>query len=268
MQISEDWILNHDDIEDGSDQRRGKPALYKIYGKELALNAGDGLHVLMWKMLLDNLKIVGEEKGQQIMDEFYQMLNRTVLGQTVENKWAREKKTDLTDKDILFILESKTGYYTIGGPMRLGAILAGASNKELTELYEFGKILGRSFQIIDDLLDLTSDFKGQKKQPGNDVYEGKRTIMLVHLFRTLNGEDKKKLVSIMEKTREEKTENEIKWVIDQMKKQGSLNHGKKLAEKYAKEAQDIFEKKLGFLKKEPARSQIRLGIDFIVKREY
>jgi len=57
MQTSEDWILNHDDIEDDSLQRRGKPALHKIYSKELAINAGDGLHILMWKMLLDNLKI-------------------------------------------------------------------------------------------------------------------------------------------------------------------------------------------------------------------
>ncbi len=268
MQTSEDWILNHDDIEDGSEQRRGKPALHKIYGTQLALNAGDGLHVLMWKMLLDNLKIVGEKKGQQIMDEFYQMLNRTVLGQSVEIKWTQERKIDLTDEDILFILESKTGYYTIAGPMRLGAILADATEKQLADIYEFGKILGRSFQIIDDLLDLTGDFKGLKKQTGNDIYEGKRTIMLMHLFRAVSGDNKKKLMAIMEKPREKKSENEVRWVIEQMKEQGSLEHGRKLAEKFAGEAVDIFEKKMTFLKREPARSQIKAGIDFIVKREY
>jgi len=268
MQTSEDWILNHDDIEDDSLQRRGKPALHKIYSKELAINAGDGLHILMWKMLLDNLKIIGEKKGQQIMEEFYQMLNRTVLGQSVEIKWTQEKKTDLTDKDVLFILESKTGYYTIGGPMRLGAILAGATEKQLADIYEFGKILGRSFQIIDDLLDLTSDFKGLKKQTGNDIYEGKRTIMLVHLFRTVSGEDKKRLMAVMEKPREKKTEKEVLWVIERMKKYKSLEYGKKLAEKFVRQAEKIFEKKLGFLKKEPARGQLKAGIDFIIKREY
>ena len=268
MQVSEDWILNHDDIEDDSLQRRGKPALHKIYGKELAINAGDGLHILMWKILKDNLKIIGDEKGLKILDEFYQMLSRTVLGQTVETKWAQEGKTDLTDKDVLFILESKTGYYTIAGPMRLGAILGGASEKQLVDIYEFGKTLGRSFQIVDDLLDLTSDFKGLKKQIGNDIYEGKRTIMLVHLFRTVSGENRRKLLAIMEKPRDKKTENEVKWVIEKMKEYGSLEHGKKLAEKFAQEATNIFEKKLSFLDREPARGQLLAGIDFIIKREY
>ena len=59
--------------------------------------------------------------------------------------------------------------------MRLGAILANGSQKQLVSLYRFGQILGRAFQIRDDLLDLTSDFAGLKKQTGNDIYEGKRT---------------------------------------------------------------------------------------------
>lgn len=268
MQVSEDWLLNHDDIEDDSLQRRGSPTLHHLYGKELAINAGDGLHILMWKILKDNLKVVGNEKGLKILDEFYRMLSRTVLGQTVEIKWAQEGKIDLIDEDVLFILESKTGYYTIAGPMRLGAILGGASEKQLVDIYEFGKILGRSFQIVDDLLDLTSDFKGLKKQVGNDIYEGKRTIMLVHLSRTVSGENRKKLLAIMEKPRDKKTESEVKWVIEKMKEYKSLEHGRELAEKFAKEAEEIFEKKLNFLKHQPARDQLQAAIEFIVKREY
>jgi len=268
METSEDWILNHDDIEDDSLQRRGKPALHKIYGKELAINAGDALHIVMWRILRDNLKIIGGEKGLLIMDEFLRMLDRTVLGQTAEIKWTQESKTNLTDEDVLFILESKTGYYTIAGPMRLGAILAGATKKQLADIYEFGKILGRSFQIVDDLLDLTSDFKGNKKQMGNDIYEGKRTIMLVHLFRTLSGKDKEKLLMIMKKPREKKTVGEVEWVIKMMRDHGSLEYGRILAEKFAVEAEAIFEKKLKFLKFQPGRDQLKTGIEFIVKRDH
>lgn len=152
--------------------------------------------------------------------------------------------------------------------MRLGGILAGATEKQLADIYEFGKVLGRSFQIVDDLLDLTSDFKGLKKQTGNDIYEGKRTIMLVHLFRTVSGEDRKKLMRVMEKPREKKTKSEVKWVIELMKRYGSLEHGKKLAERFAKQAGKIFDKKLGFLKCQPARDQIKAGIEFIVSRKY
>ncbi len=268
MQISEDWILNHDDIEDNSLERRGQPALHRLYGSNLAINAGDGLHVLMWKVLIDNAKIIGQQKASQILEEFVRMLNRTVLGQTVEIKWTEENRTRMTDSDVFFILESKTSYYTIAGPMRLGAILAGATPKQLEVIYEFGRYLGRAFQIRDDLLDLTSDFAGLKKQMGNDIYEGKRTIMLVHLLRTAKGEDKKKLMKIIKKTRDEKTATEVKWVIKMMKKYGSLEYGKKLAEKLAKKAETIFEEKLGFLSRQPYRSQLRAGIKFMIERSH
>jgi geranylgeranyl diphosphate synthase type II len=268
MQVSEDWILNHDDIEDDSLERRGKPALHRLYSKELAINAGDSLHVLMWKILRDNEKVIGQDLTMAILDEFYRMLSRTTLGQTVEIKWTQENKPDLTDEDIFFILESKTAYYTIAGPMRLGGILAGASPKQLELLYRFGRPLGRCFQVIDDLLDLTSDFAGLKKQKGNDIYEGKRTIMLMHLFREIKGKDKKQLMRIMKKRREKKNPQEVSWVIDMMKKYGSLRHSRKLAEKLAEQAVKLFEEKLDFLRCQPARNQLKAGISFILKREY
>jgi len=261
MQISEDWILGHDDIEDQSEKRRGYPAIQKIYGNELALNAGDALHALMWQVLNQNF-------SPKINQEFFTMLNRTILGQTIEIKWTQDNRFDLSEEDILLILESKTGYYTIAGPMRLGAILAGANESQLESIYKFGVILGRSFQIIDDLLDLTSDFGGQKKQQGNDIYEGKRTIMLVHLINNINPKDKPKLLKILNKTRAQKTESEVIWVIDQMKQTGSLDYSRNLATKFSQEATKIFDSDLKFLDKEPFRSQIRSGIDFIVNRSH
>jgi geranylgeranyl diphosphate synthase, type II len=267
MQVSEDWILNHDDIEDDSLERRGQPCLHKLYGKELAINAGDGLHNLMWKILRDNEEIVGKEKTFEIIDEFYRMLNRTILGQTVEIQWRNDNRFDLTEEDVLFILESKTGYYSIGGPMRLGAILAGATEKQLSKLYEFGKLLGYCFQIKDDLLDLTSDFSGLKNQMGNDIYEGKRTVILVDLIRKLDPGSKKKLEDILRKTRDQKTKEEVAWVIEMMKIHGSLAYGEKLMNQFANQAKGFFNKNLDFLKNQPAREQIEEGIDFLIERE-
>lgn len=267
MQISEDWILNHDDIEDDSPDRRGQPSLHKIHGKELAINAGDALHMIMWQVLIENFYSIDKALAKKIIDEFYVMMNRTVLGQEIELKWSRENRYDLSDEDNFLILESKTGYYTIAGPMRLGAILAGANEKELEEIYRFGVILGKSFQIVDDLLDLTSDFAGQKKVRGNDIYENKRTLMLLDLFRKVKGNDKKILLSILDKERE-KTKDEVEFVIELMGKYGSLDYGREMAKKFADEAKKIFEHKLGFIKMEPFRSQIGAGIDFIVNRDH
>lgn len=268
MQVSEEWILIHDDVEDDSLQRRGDKALHQMYGKELAINAGDALHVVMWKLLVDNRKVVGEDKAFKVIDEFSQMLDRTVLGQTIEIKWTQDNKTDLSDEDILLILESKTGYYTIAGPMRLGAVLAGASKSQLVKIYEFGKSLGYCFQIKDDLLDLTSDFAGLKKQMGNDIYEGKRTIMLAHLLRTAKGANKNKLLKILQENREQKTEAEVEWTIEQMEKYGSLEYGQKLMEKFAKKAVRYFGQELNFLDHQPYRTYLSMLPDFLLKRTH
>jgi len=268
MQLSEDWILNHDDIEDQSDIRRGSPALQKLYGDNLAINAGDALHVLMWQVLSQNFSLLNKNIAQKIQQEFFTMLNRTILGQTIEIKWIEDNRYDLNLNDVLLIAESKTCYYTISGPMRLGAILAGATDKQLNSIYKFGLALGKSFQIIDDLLDLTSDFSGQKTQAGNDIYEGKRTVMLIHLLENIDPKNKAKLIEILNKSRAQKTSDEITWVIDQMKIVGSLDFARDLANKYSQEARQIFDQKLNFLSIEPFHSQLSSCIDFITTRNH
>jgi len=261
MQTSEDWILMHDDIEDESQERRGQPTLHNIYSKELAINAGDALQTVMWQ-------IIGDIDNKKIRDEFVAMITRTLLGQTIEIKWAQENKMNLSEEDVFLIMESKTAYYTIAGPMRLGAILAGADEKQLAAIYEFGKPLGYCFQIRDDLLDLTSDFGGLKKQKGNDIYEGKRTIMLADLLKKIEGNDLSKLKQILSKSRAEKNQEEVEWVISQMKKYDCIQYSQNMASQFAKEARKIFDLKLDFLKYEPAKTKLKSGIDFILERNH
>ena len=268
MQISEDWILGHDDIEDQSNERRGLPAIQKLYGDHLALNAGDALHVLMWQVLGQNYSLLDKDIAQKIQQEFFTMLNRTILGQTIEIKWIEDNRYDLSIDDVLLIAESKTCYYTISGPMCLGAILAGATEDQLSSIYHFGQMLGRAFQITDDLLDLTSDFGGLKKQQGNDIYESKRTVMLVYLLENIDPQNKVKLIEILNKSRTQKTQSEVDWVIDQMKNLGSLDFARQMATDFGQKARHIFETDLKFLSKQPFRSHLSDGIDFITTRNH
>ena len=268
QQLSEEWILIHDDIEDDSEQRRGDSALHHLYSKELSINAGDIIHVLMWKLLQENRSVLGDDLSFAIMSEFTKMLNRTVFGQTVEIKWTQENTQNLSDEDVLLILEGKTGYYTVAGPMREGAIIAGATVDQLEKIYHFGKLTGYCFQIKDDLLDLTSDFQGLKKQTGNDVFEGKRTIMLAHLMRTITGDDKSTLDSILSKNRFSKTQSEVDWVISQMTNLGSLEYAEKLMRSFASDAQKYFHKELGFLSHKPASDFLEYLPDFLVNRDH
>lgn len=268
MQISEDWLLCHDDIEDDSMERRGLPAIHRIYGNELSINSGDALHILMWKILSDNYDLIGASKTNLILNEFFNMLNRTAFGQTIEIKWTQENNIGLTDKDVFLILDGKTSYYTIAGPLRLGAILAGATEDQLNLLYQFGCFVGRAFQITDDLLDLTSDFSGLKKQQGNDIYEGKRSLMLVHLLRTANSKDKSGIVKILGKTRQKKTPEDIDFVISNMTKYGSFKYARQIVSKLIIRAKKMMAEDLNFIKIEPYRQQLLDGIDFIVNRDH
>jgi len=267
MQASEDWILIHDDLEDASLERRGKPTLHRLHSIAQTVNAGDALHIIMWKMMRDNEKILGKEKAFAVMDEMNNMLMRTTLGQSVEIKWTEENKLDLNDEDIFFVIGGKTTYYTICGPLRLGGIISGLSKEQLEALWEFGTPLGRCFQIKDDLLDLTSDFEGLKKQFGNDVFEGKRTMMLMHLLKNAGREDLKKIKAVLAKSREEKTEKEVKFIIDKMHEYGSIKYGQQKAEELKEKALKVFDEKLGFLDKEPGRSKLKAGVGFILERK-
>lgn len=257
MQMSEDWILNHDDIEDDSEERRGSPTLHKKFGIPLAINAGDALHALNWQLIHE----IGNEA---IFQEFKKITNKTVLGQTTELKLIQDNNFQITLDDVYRIIESKTCYYSVSGPMRLGAILAGATTDQLDLIYEFGLQLGKAFQIMDDYLDLTSDFNGQKKQFCNDLYEGKGTVFLVHL---LNNCQDPKIIEILSKTRHFKTEAEIIYILDLMKKHGSLDYGYNLAKEFLTKALEIFNRDLTFLKVEPYRDQLAQTIEYVFNRK-
>lgn len=267
VQISEEWLLVHDDIEDDSLKRRGGICLHRKYGLGEALNAGDMLHLVMWRVLLDNKEVLGDELSFRIMRELNTALTRTALGQGVEMNWVRQDKLSVSEDDWLFIADGKTAYYSIAAPLRLGAMIAGATDKELDKLAHFGLYLGRCFQLVDDLLEVTGDFSGLKSK-GGDIWESKRTLILGHLLDHIKGQDKLKLIKILKKNRASKTAVEITWVISKMEKIGSIDYAQKKAGKYKRQALEYFEENLGFLKEEPARSNLLKLVNFVLERDH
>ena len=268
MQTSEDWILVHDDIQDLSEHRRGKPALHKMHGIELAMNAGDALHLIMWNILRDNEKVLGPELTFKIMDYFIKMLTITTEGQTIEMMYSINKKYgDLKDEDYYEVVDIKTGRYTIVGPLQLGAIVAGASKKQLDALEKLGIAFGRAFQITDDTLNVSGDYKKYGKEIGGDIAEGKVTLMLTHLVNNCSLDEKKKILEIYKRKREEIGKDEIKYVIDLMNKYKSIDYAKKKAKEYANETKRIFDESFKDIPESDAKKAIRAGIDFIVNRD-
>lgn len=265
MQTSEDWILIHDDLVDGSLERRGKPALHRIYGPEIAVNAGDTLHECMHRILNKNYQTLPAPLAASVANEFFRMLSRTTFGQYAEIKWTLEDRLDMSPADVLFTIGGKTVYYTIAGPLRLGAILAGATPEQLQRLYEFSYPLGLCFQIRDDVLDLTSDFEGQKKQVCNDIYEGKRTLILLHLMKHAAPNELERVKAILAKTREEKTADEVAYIRSLMDKHGSIDYAENEARQYARQALDMLPA-INFISNPHYVELFRSMVHFILER--
>ncbi|MBD3559202.1 polyprenyl synthetase family protein, partial [Planktothrix sp. FACHB-1355] len=153
----------------------------------------------------------------------------------------------------------KTCWYSFITPCRIGLIVGypSASNKELTErlagLTRFGMILGIAFQIQDDLLNLQGELEAYGKEIGGDIYEGKRTLMLNHVLAN-SGQASRQILDILALPREEKTPDQLAFIMDKMQQCGSIEHAWKVARSLANKAAEIFES-LDFLQKEtPLRS--------------
>lgn len=101
MELSQNWILIHDEFEDGSEMRRGKPCLHRTAGPDQAINAGDTLHLIQWGVLFDNYEVLKPKQTIEIGRDFRDMLLRTAQGQTAE--LALRDSYDLTETDVLYI---------------------------------------------------------------------------------------------------------------------------------------------------------------------
>ena len=157
LELLQNWALIHDDIEDGSDLRRGEPCLHQKYGIPIAINVGDGLHCKMWEMLTRNADLLGYELAFEIASEFAQLSNSIVEGQHIELSWVDSNRWDLTEADYWTMCIKKTASYTCITPCRVGALIAGVSKNEIDLFIDMGVNLGVAFQIQDDVLNLIGE---------------------------------------------------------------------------------------------------------------
>jgi geranylgeranyl diphosphate synthase type II len=201
LELYHNAFLIHDDIEDESWTRRGKPTLHIDHGIPIAVNVGDAMLSLSLQPLLDNVERVGLGPALRILRAVAHMTRRTVEGQALELDWVRNNTWQLDDADYLKMVELKTSWYSFITPLQVGAVAAGAATEQLEPLEALGRHLGAAFQITDDLLNLRADPEDYGKEIGGDLWEGKRTLMLLHAMRNATTEDQEHAVQILAKRR-------------------------------------------------------------------
>ena len=179
IELIHNALLIHDDIEDGSEKRRGRPTLHMLHGVPLALNAGDTLTLMSFRPLIDNRARIGERLTLRIIEETERMARECAEGQAMELGWRRYNTIEIGDADYLEMVLKKTCWLATIYPMRVGALIGSRDSVDLDPFVRYGFFLGAAFQIQDDLLNLVGD-DDYGKEINGDLWEGKRTLMLIH----------------------------------------------------------------------------------------
>ena len=233
IELFHNAFLVHDDIEDGSEFRRGGPTLHQEHGMPVALNVGDAMFVLSMRPLMENLLNLGPQMTWDVFTEIEHMVHQSVEGQAMELGWVADNECNLSEDDYLRMTLKKTCWYTIIHPCRIGGLIAKGRTINLDRFNRFGYFMGAAFQIQDDLLNLVGELEKYGKEISGDIYEGKRTVPLIHLLNQATVDEQRKLRHFLSLPRAQRPEGQVQWIHGLMVRYGSMEHAKACAAQLA-----------------------------------
>ncbi len=222
IELFHNFTLIHDDIEDFSKERRGKPTLHEMYGIPLALNIGDALYTFVYNEILKIEDAFVRRKYGEIFME-------VVKGQGYDIYWRENKIFPDKEEDYFKMARRKTAVL-IGFSMGLGAYLA---NQDYETFYKIGEKLGIAFQIQDDILNLEEETPEYGKVWADDITEGKRTLMVIYALSKLPPEKKERLKQLLNSHPEK--DEEKREVIDLLNEVGAIDYARKYVEQLFQE---------------------------------
>ena len=266
IELMHNAFLVHDDIEDGSEYRRTQRTMHTKYGVPIAVNIGDAMQALSMGLLRKNLATLGPELAWQILDEFDHMLRETLEGQAMELGWIRDNQCKISDEDYLRMTLKKTCWYSFIHPCRIGALIARPRGTDLNRFNPFGYYLGAAFQIQDDILNLTGSRRLYGKEIGGDLYEGKRTLMLSHLFEKCSQQEQHTLKGLLSRPRHRRLPREIDSVIELLTQYGSIDYALSCARELRDAAEKAFLDAYGGTAESDDKEFIRQSLRFMLDR--
>ncbi len=268
QQLSEDWILMHDDIMDNNELRRGQPSAHKLFGSDYAILGGDALHVIMWKMAHEAATSM-QTNGQIYFNKAVDIILKTVYGQYKDVRLTKEVNdiTKFTKADYYDSIYAKSAYYSVSGPMQTGAIIAGADAETIEHISDYGTPIGNAFQIKDDILDCTATAEKLGKTIGNDVMEGTKTLILWHSVQNASTGELERLKMTYARPRSQKTEEDRRWVIELFNNLGSIEYAQEEANDLAASAAKKFNENTRSIKESSIKDIARDSIGYAVSRK-
>lgn len=240
FEIFQAGILAHDDIIDKSEVRRFIPSMYvKLGNNHEAISKTICMGDLSFAVANDMLckSNFSQECILKAIREWNNLIFFTIAGEIKDITLSNSETYE--EKDIFEMYRLKTSLYTTTGPLKMGAILAKANDRELEILQKFGDNLGIAFQIKDDIIGIFGDEHKIGKSILSDMREGKKTILTSHFIKNADSESLKKFNKIygnQNATREDL--NKLKLLFNKF---FSLDYAQKACIKFTQEARKAIE---------------------------
>jgi geranylgeranyl diphosphate synthase type II len=200
LETYHNYTLLHDDLMDNADMRRGHDTVHKRWDANKAILSGDSMLVLAYQRM--------QQCDSRHLEAVLNVFTETALeiGEGQEYDMSFETRNDVTEDEYIEMIRLKTSVL-LACAVKIGAILADASDDDITNLYKFGEQLGLAFQLQDDLLDVYGDPAVFGKAIGGDITSNKKTYMLINAVNRANPQQRQELmrwITATEFNREEK----------------------------------------------------------------
>jgi len=252
-----------DDIEDSSEVRRGKPCTHKIFGVDIAVNAGNTMYYLPLLPFMTKQKQISASKLRDLYEIYVKEMINLSMGQAMDIAWHRglANADDISEEDYLQMCAYKTGTLARMAA-KLAAVLADADKNLVEKLGLFTESVGVAFQMQDDILDLTGkDFAKNKGGLGQDITEGKRSLMIIYTLKKATQKDKSRLVEILNMhTSDQKLRDEA---IAILQKYGAMEYVKNKAAKIVEESWREVDK---LLPATEGKEKLKAFAEFLIRR--
>jgi geranylgeranyl diphosphate synthase type II len=184
----------------------------------------------------------------------------------MELGWIRDNDTQVSASDYLRMTLKKTCLYSFIHPMRIGALVADGERTDLDRFDRLGFFMGTAFQIQDDVLNLTGD-RRYGKEIGGDLMEGKRSLILAHLFERVSGREADSLRDFLGRPRERRLPREVGWIYELLRRYGSIEYAQQASRELAAAAVGEFETAFTGAQDDEAKAFVRHILDYVVERD-
>jgi len=235
LELAHNGTLIIDDIEDSAELRRGKPTIHKMFGVDVAINAGNTMYFLPL-CILQKRKYKDQQQELKILQIYNEEMVNVHFGQTVDITW-HNRPAKVKVEEYLEMCRLKSGGL-VRMATRMACVLAGKNQDFENNFKKFAELAGIAFQIKDDALEFAENGKEFGKSFGNDISEGKMSLPVIFTLKKVSEKDKKKLLKII--GMHTKNKKLLKEAMNIIKKSGAVKESLKYAEDLIDKAwQDI-----------------------------